>query len=178
NIAVNEGSPFAIFAVTGASGQMVRLGLVAGNAAMVDGVAGADQAADFGPGLEYWNGSAWVGYVADSYVTIPAGATALLVRTPIVNDAANEGAEAFRLFAASTGSGTGATGIATIADDGTGTLFADGAPTVGPLGGLVAPIDADGLKDDDRPLAVANIAVNEGSPFAIFAVTGASGQMV
>ena len=51
DVTVNEGSPSAVFTVSAAEGQYVRLALAAGRAA-----AGADYA----DALEVWDGAAWV----------------------------------------------------------------------------------------------------------------------
>ncbi|QQE65799.1 hypothetical protein GFS31_24890 [Leptolyngbya sp. BL0902] len=159
SITVNEASPFAVFTVTGGAGQQVQL-------ALSDGT--ATSPADFGTALEYWNGSAWVSYAPGSFVAIPAGGTTLLVRNPIINDATFEGPETFTLTATNTG-GTGNTGTATIVDNGTGVKYP------GTVTGGVPTTDTTNL-DDDRELGVNNITVNEGSPYAVFTVTGEAGK--
>jgi hypothetical protein len=151
---VNEASPHAVFTVTGTPNQLVTLALATGTATF----------ADFGPGLEYFDGSTWVAYTGG---LVPVGANGqLLVRTPIVNDDLFEGAETFQLIA-SNASGLSAAGTATILDDGTGTIFnPDGTEN------LTAP------KDDDRVLAVSSPTVNEASPYAVFTVFGNPNQGV
>jgi hypothetical protein len=158
SITVNEASPFAVFTVSGAAGQLATLSLAGGTAS----------AADFGPGLEVWNGSAWVPY---SGGTVTVGSSGrLLVRTPVLQDTVFEGPEAFSLTATTT-SGKATSGTGTIVDDGTGDKFPDAPPT--PEG---TPPKGPGPFDDDRSLAVNSITVNEGSPFAVFTVSGAAGQ--
>ena len=58
DVTVNEKSPFAVFTVTAAEGQYVKLVLAATTGAANATLTGSD--ADIGPALEYWNGSAWV----------------------------------------------------------------------------------------------------------------------
>ena len=168
SFSVNENSPHAVFTVTGVAGQLVQLAL--GNTSDVndtDATLGTDTGnAGTGVPLQYFNGTAWVDYTASSYVAIPAGGTTLLVRTAITDDTSYEIAETFTLLATNTG-GTAAEGIATIRDDGTGTIFNDdGTP------------NTDAVKDDDRAVTVTSPIVNEGSPFAVFTVSGAADQLV
>jgi hypothetical protein len=87
NLSINEGSSYAVFTVTGATGQYVKLALADGTATVdANGVPLTDGTEDYGPALEYYNGTSWVAYTANSFVQIPAGGTTLLVRTAIVND--------------------------------------------------------------------------------------------
>jgi hypothetical protein len=198
NITVNEGSPFAVFTVTGKEGQYVELSLSPDTA--TPGV-------DYNNSLEYWNGSAWIPYIPGSFARIPSDgdtttdeAATLLVRVAINADPPPEGGETFTLIATNTG-GSSATGVATIVDDGTGILFATRAddpntPANEAVAGVipasattpaaaattptaatpVADPATQAIADDDRPLAVNNITVDEGSPFAVFTVTGREGQ--
>ena len=114
SITVNEGSPYAVFNVSGAANQLVELSLPAGGTATGGGT-------DYGGGLEYWNGSAWVSYTGGTEVALD-GSGDLLVRTTITNDTVSDDGETFTLSASNTG-GTAASGTATIKDDGTGTLY-------------------------------------------------------
>ncbi|MES2977700.1 MAG: putative Ig domain-containing protein [Pseudomonadota bacterium] len=155
---VSESSPYAVFTVAGASGQRVKLALQSGT---------ADLGADTGSVLQYFDGTAWQNYSADQLVAVPAGG-ALLVRVSVINDGAYEGAETFTLIATNTGN-TPATGTATLHDDGTGEVFPDNT---------TGATDPDALLDDDRPLTVSSPSVSESSPYAVFTVTGASGQQV
>jgi hypothetical protein len=102
-----------------------------------------------------YNGTSWVPYTANSFVQIPAGGTTLLVRTAIINDIPSDNGQTFTLTATNTGT-TAATGTATIKDDGTGDVYSgtSGTPT--------ANVPAESL-NDDRPLAVNDVTVNEGS---------------
>jgi VCBS repeat-containing protein len=144
-ISVNEGSPYAVFTIGGVAGQQLRLAL--GNTATsadTDATLGTDtHNAGTGVPLQYYNGTAWVDYSPASLIAIPAG-DALLVRTAITNDATYEGAETFTLNATNTGN-TAFTGIATIHDDGTGTLY------TGSVTGAT-PDTGSGALDDDTPV--------------------------
>ena len=199
NVTINEGSPFAVFTVTGKEGQYARLSLSPGTA-----TAGVD----YSNSLEFWNGSAWVAYTPGSFARIPSDgdttpdeSAALLVRVPIQADSPLDGGETFTLTATNTG-GSSANGIATIVDDGSGTLFttraddpatpnvnealagvipasptSPAAPATTPTATTpIADPATQAIADDDRPLAVNNLTVNEGSPFAVFTVTGKEGQ--
>ncbi|NBV75894.1 MAG: hypothetical protein EBR59_08055, partial [Methylococcaceae bacterium] len=154
---VNEASPYAFFTVDGEPTQSVNLSLA-------DGTAGS---ADYGPSLEFSvdGGSSWSSYGGGSVNLSGPGGT-LLVRTPVKQDITFENSEDFTLNV-SRGSGSGVTGTATIRDDGTGTLFnANGTENLKLK------------KDDDRSLAVEDITVNEGSPYAVFRVSGVEGQQL
>ncbi len=169
SIVVNEGSPYAVFTITGTAGQYVTLGLANdGDLATTDATLGTDS----GTQLQYFNGTNWVNYTAGSAVAIPS--TGLLVRMTIVNDSTYEGAEVFQLRATvsnSSGVTIGGTsvGTATIVDDGTGTIYPDnttGAP------------DPNAVLDDDRAVQVDSITVNEGSPYGVFTVSATAGQIL
>jgi hypothetical protein len=54
-------------------------------------------------------------------------------------------------------------------DDGTGELYPDNK---------TGATDTVSTKDDDRPLTVNSLTINEGSPYAVFTVTGSPGQQV
>jgi hypothetical protein len=170
---VNETSPYVQFQVGGVTGQWVSLSLgettnASGNASM---------GTDFLPNLQYFNGTTWVNYTG-GLVQIPSG-NSLLVRTPVVQDQANEGAETLKLTAKNQ-AGTPATGNSTIKDDGTGDVFDDNnntsVPTFTDPGVNANPNTDAKVLDDDRPLAVNSIQVNEASPFGVFTVTGAAHQ--
>jgi hypothetical protein len=111
---VNEASPYAVFTVDGAPGQLVSLSLAAGT---------ATPGSDYTPSLEVSTngGSSWVPYSAGTVALNGTGGT-ILVRVPILNDAINEPDETFTLRATTT-TGTTAVGTATIVDDGYGTIF-------------------------------------------------------
>ena len=152
---VNEASPYVHFKVTGEAGQRVTLALAAGT---------ASAGLDYVPVLEYLEGSTWVTYLSGT-VTLPAGGV-LQVRVAILGDTLNEGSETFELRARNSANEV-FTGTATIVDDGSGALFDPaGMP------------DTTRTLDDDRPLTVSSVEVNEGSPYAIFQVGGATGQRV
>ncbi|MDP3055037.1 MAG: VCBS domain-containing protein [Methylobacter sp.] len=150
---VNEASPYAVFTVTGAAGQQVKLAL--GNTSTttdVDATLGIDTGnAGNGVPLQYFNGTSWVDYAPDSLVAIPTGGNTLLVRTRIINDNLNEGAETFTLTATPNG-GSPVVGIATIKDDGTGDIYPDNN---------TGATDPNAVKDDDRAINVAITAISE-----------------
>lgn len=164
SITVNEGSPYAVFTVSGAAGQLTTLSLIAGATApaSANGVDHGLVAA--GSDLEYWDGDSWEIYTAGATVALN-GSGKLLVRTVIVNDAVADNNETFRLSASNL-SGTSALGVATIKDDGTGTIFKNDGTD-----------DTSVVRDDDRALTVNSITVNEASPYAVFEVTGAVNQL-
>ncbi|WP_157991692.1 VCBS domain-containing protein, partial [Caldimonas tepidiphila] len=154
---VNEASPHIVFTVSGAAGQRVSLTL----GSTGSGPGHAESGLDFSPNLEIHDGVAWVPYAG--IVALPGSGT-LLVRTTVLQDSVHEGAETLRL-AAINAAGVAAFGTGTIQDDGTGDIYADNGTPLPP-----------GPRDDDRPLAVTDITVNEASPWAVFKVTGAAGQ--
>ncbi len=162
NITVNEGSPYAVFTVSGAAGQLVTLSLPGVGTATGGGT-------DYGSALEYWNGAAWASYAGGSTIALDGGGD-VLVRVAVVNDGIADDGETFTLQASNTG-GIAGTGTATIKDDGTGTLYPDLAPT----NSTTPATDNVSAKDNDTGagLAIQNISVNEGSSHAVFTVTGA-----
>ena len=157
---VNEASDFVLFTVTGAAGQRVQLSV-----ADVDTIIREDYTGV----LEYYDGTDWQAYTPNDWIVMPAAN--LLVRTAVLPDLANEGAEDLRLSAFNR-AGVEATGDSTIVDDGTGLKF-DGTVDVGG-----DPVDSDSDLDDDRPLSVNDIEVNEASSHAVFTVGGADGQVI
>ncbi len=170
SISVNEGSPYAVFTVTGAANQSVTLALSDGTA-----VGGAtsptDGSIDFGTSLQYWNGTAWTAYTAGAQVNLDANGK-LLVRNAIVNDGVYEGAHTYTLSATNSG-GTSSTGTGTIVDDGTGTYFPDANPT----NSSTPSTDPSITLNDDRTVSVSAYGpVNEGSPYAMFKVDGIPGN--
>jgi len=138
NPTVNEASPFAVFTVTGAPGQDVRLAL-AGDSATENGT-------DFGaPGvndLQVSNdgGVTWNDYVPGALVALDGIGGTLLVRTPIIEDGIQDNNETFMLSATPSG-GRDFFGTATINDEGVGDIF-------NPNGSL----NTIAVKSDDRPL--------------------------
>ena len=185
NVTVNEGSALAVFTVTGKEGQLVKLSLSSGTATIENGngTVLSDGSEDFGPALQYWNGSAWTNYTANSFIEIPsdgdgsAAETAkLLVRTAIHADALAEGDHTFTLTATNTGLSS-STGTATIDDSGGGVRFTDVAPT-GPATTDPAPVTVSTNLDDDRPITVTGGDYNENSPRAVFTVNANPNQLL
>jgi len=156
--AVNEASPFVLFTVGGAAGQLVTLS-VAGNTA----TAGTD----FISNLQYYDGSSWQPYTGEP---VPLPGTTLLVRLPVLQDSDSEGVESLQLTA-SNSAGIGTTNASTVADNGSGVIFLE-TNTTG------VPDTPPGALDDDRPLSVNSITVNEASSHAVFEVTGSVGQVI
>lgn len=132
NPTISEASPYAVFTVTGAPGQLVRLALASGTATL--GV-------DTGTSLQYFNGTAWVNYTPGTLVPIPAGGSTLLVRVNIIGDTGFEGAETFKLNAINT-NGSVAQGTGTLRDDGVGDIYPDN---------ISGANDPNAPRDDDRP---------------------------
>ena len=168
NIAVNEASQWAMFTVSGYAGQSVSLALHDVTAANGNGTP-ADGSEDFGDGLEYWTGSVWATYTG----SVTLNSSTLLVRTAIHQDTLFEGQESFTLGVTKVSSGATVYGLGNIYDDGTGDIFAfddsnDGSATItsGPGVGF----------DDDRALSIADLSINEVSDYAVFTVSGNSGQ--
>jgi hypothetical protein len=176
-ITVNEASPYAVFTLSRAlpapTAVNVKLTLQSGDGdpATSDAIIGTDT----GTQLQVFNGTIWVNYTAGTDVTVPAGTGTLLVRVAITNDnpaAIFEGPELFRLVA--TNSSTSAVsvgGYGTIFDDGTGVIY------TGAVAGGIPTTSTTGL-DDDRPLAISDVTVNEASPFATFSVAGVAGTTI
>ena len=175
SFSVNEGSSHAVYSVQAVGGQFIELALQNGSALLDEGGSqAADGSEDFGPGLQYWNGSAWVNYTGR--FTIPgSGPLTLLVRTALVNDTVYEGAETFRLTASYFTAPTGgeeirsATGQATIRDDGNGVRFVFNAD------GSLQGTSSENL-NDDRGLFVSSPVVNEASDWVVFTVKGNAGS--
>lgn len=188
DVLVNEGSPYAVFTVEGLPGALLQLDLIIATPASGKAI-NADLVASGSPSLQVFNGTTWLPYDAANKPAIAIDGK-LFVRAAIANDSTNEGAETFSLKATYTGVGGGTanandTGIATIVDDGTGTLFTAGnptggiAPTIAPAtGNAVLAADAAALRNDDRPVTVTGFTVNEASPFGIFSISGAAGQYI
>ena len=157
----------AVFESYWHSGDFIAFGYDRPFMSLVFDLLGCTQGVGGAVAWEYWNGSAWVAYTTGNYVAIPSDgdgtaneATSLLVRVAITNDTVSDNGETFTLTATNTG-GTGATGTGTIMDDGTGTLFPAANPVT--TGGVPSPVvDTTSTLNDDRPLSVNNLTVNEG----------------
>lgn len=167
NPVVNEASPYAVFAVTATAGSTLGLAIHEDTG---PGHANIDETQP----IQYWNAgtSQWVNY--SSSVVVPAGGT-LLVRVNIQAEQdsppVDEPDETFELRV--TLGGVTAVGTATIVDDGNGTLY----PDVNPTNSTTPVTDTTPTHlDDDRPLLINSIRVNEASTHAVFEVTGAVGQ--
>jgi uncharacterized repeat protein (TIGR01451 family) len=165
DVAVNEASDYAIFKVTGANGDAVRLEL---------GSSGGLGAADIaGFTVQVFDGWDWVNYTPGSYVGILSGGV-LPVRVNITSeqDDVFEDVEAFTLTATPL-TGSAATGTGRIYDDGTGDIFLASNITGNP-----SPASLPGYPplDDDRQPSVNAPVVNEVSDHVIFQVSSFAGQ--
>ena len=119
---VNEGSGWIVFEVGGITGTPIT-SLLLGNDT-TPGAKLATAGTDYGTQLQYFDTTSgqWTNWIeGTTTTTIPAGGT-LLVRTTIVNDNDFEKSETFTLTAKTQGDKQ-ATGIGTIKDDGTGTIW-------------------------------------------------------
>jgi hypothetical protein len=135
SVTVNEGSPYAVFTLSGAANQQATLGLSGQNA---DGVSLST--------VQYFDGTAWHAYTGGS-VTLN-GSGSLLVRVALSpeQETALDGPETFNLVATNT-SGTAATGVGMIVDDGTGSYFTSENNTG------TSSVPSGVTLDDDRPPA-------------------------
>ncbi len=171
-VTVNEASQYAIvrlsFNQAASAAITFTPSLTSGT-----GVVGTDT----GSVIEYYTGSAWAS--AAGGVTIPAGAMNALLRVAIVNDTLNETSKVVNIATGPVANVLNPSGVATtitIRDDATGDLFSGanttGTPDAPGTAGLPPQLD------DDRPLTVTSVLVNERSPYAVFTVTGVEGQLV
>jgi hypothetical protein len=173
---VNEASPYAAFKVEGEPGQLASLSFV------INTTDGAPLTA-----IEFWNGSNWVTYHAGDLIPLNSGGNALVrVLLAPEQDAGSDNSEPFSLTAANTQGVSAITpATVTIMDDGTGAVFASTNPSgltpatiAVPDTAVVIAADATKLANDDRPLTITNLTVNEGSPYAVLSVGGVEGQYV
>ncbi|NBV75762.1 MAG: hypothetical protein EBR59_07355, partial [Methylococcaceae bacterium] len=116
-IAVNEGSDYAVFTIENPSPASVRLDLLA--MAINNGPV-ATLGVDCGNSLQYFDGSTWQNYQAESKVAINNGK--LYVRVAIHNDPLKEGPESLRLIATDDVQGS-TSGSCLIRDDGSGSVW-------------------------------------------------------
>jgi hypothetical protein len=168
SVTVNENSPYAVFTVSGLAGQLATLSLTgdSGDTAALAALQYYDPSANAGAG-------GWIDYTPGDVVSL-GGSGNLLVRVALSpeQDATADGPETFKLVATNPSQTASTGGLGTLMDDGTGDYFAADNTTATPA--LPAGI----VLDDDRALAVSDVTVNEGSPYAVFTVTGAAGQKV
>ena len=166
DVSVNEGSPYAVFEISGATNEQVTLALSNGNAAMdSNGTPLLDGSEDFGPSIQYStdSGLSWGNYNNSTVALNSSGK--LLVRTQILNDSLYEGSHNFKLRATNSLS-TWIAGSATIYDDGTGQWF-DGTSATG---SNTAPTGS--TLNDDRPaFSINDVTVNEAAATMTFTVT-------
>ena len=174
SVRVNEGSPWAVFSLTGpTSATSVKLRLINDlDPDTANATIGTDLAADpFGGSVavsvvQFLSGNTWTDYNPANGVTIPANGT-LLVRVQINNDtpAVFEGEEIFRLVATDNNGAVSQGGLGTIVDDGSGDGFSSNNKTATP--------NTDNITlDDDSSVDINSVTVNEGSPYAVFSLTG------
>lgn len=119
DVEINEASPYAVFEVGGAAGQLLTLAL--GN----DAVPATADATITSFTLETLNtlGTAWVAYTPGSQVAVPASGELLVrVSTSSEQDAVAEGVEFYTLVAAAL-AGDSSVGLGSIRDDDAGAIF-------------------------------------------------------
>ncbi len=121
-ITVNENSPYALFTIQNANGRAVKLSLAATNYLASAANDNATIGTDIANSLQYWNGGVWVNYVNDSTITAPSMAN-LLVRVVLNEQDAYEGPETFTLRVTDSSNNVVGYGVATIMDNGTGSIF-------------------------------------------------------
>jgi hypothetical protein len=173
--AVNEASPYVLWTVGGAVGQKVLLDLQAGSTSP-SATLGTDSGND--AQLEVLVGGQWVDYDPSNPPVIAAGGE-LLVRVNVSQDDNPEGTESLTLVASNTG-GSDFSDESTINDAGQGSIFLGNNITGTPnQPGDTDPNGPDypAQLDDDRALSLQPVTVNEGSPYAVFTVSGAAGQL-
>ena len=172
SITVNEGSDWAVFTITNASGAgqtVTDLAFLDG-----DGAGGTSTSGLSGGTAEFYDSStsSWTTLPSAGY-TVPDDST-LLVRTSIIpeQDTPLDNNELFRLVT-TLDTGELLVGAGTITDDGTGNLYAD----AGPDSDGNPTLDVVTTPDNDVTLTVNDIDVNEGSPGgAVFTVTALPGN--
>ena len=182
NVTVNEGSPYAVVEV---SLSLPATQTITFTPSLADGSGSASTDLS---GIQYFNGTNWVS--AASGVTIPVGDSSVLLRTAVVHDTLNENSETVNIVTGTTTNvlnPNGVTGIVTILDrnQSNGLIYRDSnpvngaVPTITPASGnVVTPTTNAPLLDDDRPLSVNSITVNEGSPYAVFTVSANTNQYI
>ena len=143
SVTVNEGSPYAVFTVSGAANQLASLALSGQNGD------GANLSA-----LQYFDGTTWQNYTSGTVALDANGSLLVRVALSPEQETAVDGPETFNLVATNTGN-TAATGVGTIKDDGTGSYFA--ADNNSATSNLPSGVTL----DDDRPKATARQPVSE-----------------
>ena len=114
--ATEDTDPFAVFTISlsNPSVQNTVLSLALADVSAVEGT-------DFGPGLEFFDGTTW--QPVSGNVTIAAGATSLQVRTAIIDDPIADSGETYTLTVARVSGTTANSG-----DVGTGTILDEAMP--------------------------------------------------
>ena len=123
------------------------------------------------------------GYVTTSFTgtgngglkLYPSPTPGLQVRVAINQDTTFEVGETVTLRATINGTSTTATGTGTIYDDGTGQIFASTSTASGVDSKGFAVLNSTATLDNDTPLSVNNVTVNEASPYAVFKVSTVEG---
>ena len=174
SININEGSPYAVFRADGVEGQKIKFEIIeyGSDAAAAEDSAGSTAAivgTDIQDTIQKHNGKNWEDLSQGLFTSYPTGSTTLLVRIPINNDTPFENAESFKLKATAQAidpilsddnNQIEVNAFGVIADDSRGPIYNDSGA-----------IDPFATKDDDRPVKVDNVIVNEGSNSAIFTVS-------
>jgi len=174
SININEGSPYAVFRADGVEGQKIKFEIIeygsdAAAAADSAGSTAATVGTDIQDTIQKHNGKNWEDLSQGLFTSYPTGSTTLLVRIPINNDTPFENAESFKLKAT-------AQAIDPILSDDNNQIEVNafgviGDDSRGPIYNESGAIDPFATKDDDRPVKVDNVIVNEGSNSAIFTVS-------
>ena len=183
NLDVNEASPYAIFKITndpsGALADRV-LTLSLGqdtDPTSLDAINGVDYKSSFEWSLD---GKSWKGYIfGTQQPTLKSSASsAVYVRVAINNDTPPnyEGPEVFRLTATDPSGLVASGGFGTIYDDGTGDVWLSTATSDAPSD--PSAVGYPSVLDNDVPIDITNTVNNEGSPYALFTLSGVPGDLV
>jgi hypothetical protein len=174
SIGVNEGSKYGVFTLSGRTTDTpVKLSLTTDND---PDTVNATVGTDTGTTIQYYdNKNGWTNYTTGNTVTLKANST-LLARVAITNDPTYEGPEAFRLKGTYGGTNSDASegtgGIGTIYDDGSGDYWDTNNNTATPA------LPSGVTLDDDRPIEINDIVVNEGSTYGVYEVTAPLGASI
>jgi hypothetical protein len=164
NVTVSEASPFVVVAVNLSASTTAPISFTPSLHAGGSGGGFATIGSDTGAGIQWFDAATSSWNPAAAGVTIAAGNTTLLLRTSINNDTAFEGIETFQFHTGAISgpvtNATGASGIVSIADDGSSTSNFDvGTNSVSPISSTA---------DNDLPsISASGITVSEASPYAV-----------
>jgi chitinase len=168
SVSLSEASPYAVVALTLSGPTTVPIAFTPFLDAGGAGVGFATIDADTASAIEWWDALNSIWTSAVSGITIPPGSTSALLRISLANDTTYEGLETFQVltgpFSGPVINNTGASGVVTIADDGSTANAFDGS--------TISATPISGSADNDQPVISINaITVSEASPFAVLAVS-------